>query len=161
MRMHMRTAVMVLGCMTGLAQAGERPCSVEQLSRMSWCELEQLYAQLPPGQMPSGFLPGKSIYCSRLRSCSVNLAWKGKHFCAGTMVNQWACHKAVDARVYLDKSWCDGKPAIVLDYRGRCGMWSDVRDEIREVCPGVYLGMMYRDTCTGPKRETFFALGCK
>jgi len=143
-----------------VAGAGERPCSVEELRRMSWCELEQLYRELPPGKGPCGYLPGKSIYCSRLRSCSTNLAWKGKHFCDGIMINQWAGWRAVDARVYIGESWLDCKPSIILDYRGRCGMWSDVRDEIREVCPDVYLGIMYREHCCGRKVETFFALGC-
>lgn len=50
--------------------------------------------------------------------------------------------RAIRANVYVDKSWLDGQDTIVLDYSKTsvCGM---IRDEIREVVPGVYLGKVW------------------
>jgi hypothetical protein len=46
--------------------------------------------------------------------------------------------------VYTADSWLDGRPALVFDY-SRSRLWPNVRDEVREVAPGLYLGIMYRD----------------
>ena len=53
--------------------------------------------------------------------------------------------KAIVARVYKDPSWLDGKECIVLDYSETSLVASHVRDEIREVEPGFYLGKVYWD----------------
>ncbi len=45
-----------------------------------------------------------------------------------------------------------------MDYRGMSHVWSDVRDELREVAPGVYLGLMYRCKAGQPRMKMFFAL---
>jgi hypothetical protein len=45
-----------------------------------------------------------------------------------------------------------------MDYSGTSRVWRDVRDEVREVSPGLYLGRMYRRTDCGPRFEMFFAL---
>jgi hypothetical protein len=74
------------------------------------------------------------------------------------MINQWRGVRAIRARVYEGESWLDGKPATYLDYHGTSRVWDDVHDEIREVCPGVWLGVMYHRDCPCPKFGTFFAL---
>ena len=51
--------------------------------------------------------------------------------------------KAVRAKVYKDPSWFDGKETIVLDYSKTSLLARRVRDEIREVSPGVYLGLVF------------------
>jgi hypothetical protein len=42
-----------------------------------------------------------------------------------------------------DSSWVDGRPCIVLDYSRTSFVASMVRDEIRELAPGVYLGVVF------------------
>ncbi len=50
-----------------------------------------------------------------------------------------------------------------MDYQGSSLIWNDVRDELREVAPGLYLGAMYLRRSTGPKFKMWFALeaSCK
>jgi hypothetical protein len=133
---------------------------------MSWCDLEQLYRQAAPGAIPAGYLRGRAIYCpcaplTPMRSKMTQAMWQGKHFCPadGTLINQWCLNtKAVRARVCPGESWLDGGPSIIMDYRGMSHVWKDVRDEIREVAPGVYLGLMYRCKAGHPRMKMFFAL---
>ncbi len=139
---------------------------LQQLACMNWCDLEQLYRQAKPGTIPAGYLRGRAIYCpdaplTPARAKMSQTLWHGKHFCPadGTLINQWCLGaQAVQARVCYGDSWLDGQPAIVMDYRGMSHVWSDVRDEIREVAPGVYLGLMYRCKRGEARRKMFFAL---
>ena len=62
--------------------------------------------------------------------------------------------KAIIARVYKGESWLDHKECIVLDYSETSMIASWVRDEIRMVQPGLYLGKVYG----GQKRLIDFAL---
>lgn len=138
---------------------------LEQLAGMSWCALEELYRQAPPGTIPAGYTRGRAIYCpgaalTPARSKMTQTMWHGKHFCPadGTLINQWCFGRAVRARVCYGDSWLDGKPSILMDYRGMSRVWSDVRDEVREVAPGLYLGLMYRCKSGQPRMKMFFAL---
>jgi hypothetical protein len=45
-----------------------------------------------------------------------------------------------------------------MDYRGMSHIWGNVRDEIREVAPGLYLGLMYRCKADRSRMKLFFAL---
>jgi hypothetical protein len=161
---------------SGVARAGQepaavspvaRPCSLEQLARMSWQELECLYRQSPPGTIPDGYARGRPLYdpqapLTATRSRVTRLLWHGKHFCAadGTLVNQWCGFKAIRAEVGYGPSWLDGAPSIVMDYGHTSRVWADVRDELREVAPGLYLGAMYQRRDGGAKFKMFFALDC-
>ena len=62
----------------------------------------------------------------------------------GTMINRlFGAAKAIPADVYVGESLIDGQPSLILDY-SHSKLWPDVRDEIREVAPGLYLGVMYK-----------------
>jgi hypothetical protein len=37
----------------------------------------------------------------------------------------------------------DGRPSIILDYARTSRIYRPFRDEIREISPGLYLGLMY------------------
>ena len=50
---------------------------------------------------------------------------------------------AIVAEVYKDKSWLDGKECIVLDYSNTSLVAKWIRDEIRQIGDGVYLGKVY------------------
>jgi hypothetical protein len=139
--------------------------SAEQLERMNWCELEQIYHQAEPGAVPDGYAPGRAIYCpdsllTPARSRVTRTLWHGKLFCSadGTLINQWCLGvHAIRARVYYGTSWLDGKPSIIMDYCGMSHVWANVRDELREVAPGLYLGIMYNRK-TPCQIKTFFVL---
>ena len=50
---------------------------------------------------------------------------------------------AIAAAVYKQDSWYDGKPCIVLDYSKTSFVAQKIRDEIREIAPGVFLGLVF------------------
>jgi hypothetical protein len=163
-------ALIVLVCAAAASAGGDPPpacpaLSFEQLAAMPWAELEQLYRQAAPGAIPNGFARGRVVYppCERhggLKTTFAGLTWHGKHFCAadGTLVNQWLGVRAIRARVGYGESWLDGRPAIILDYSCTSHVWADVRDETREVAPGLYVGAMYRHRCSEPYLKLFFVL---
>ena len=51
--------------------------------------------------------------------------------------------RAVRAKVYIGDSWLDGNKAIIFDYSKTSFIAQGIRDEIREVEPGVYLGKVW------------------
>jgi len=74
-------------------------------------------------------------------------AWRGKVVDAKAgrlknIVTPFAV-RAVEAEVYQAPSWYDGQPCIVLDYSRTSFVARKVRDEIREVAPGVFLGLVF------------------
>jgi hypothetical protein len=74
------------------------------------------------------------------------------------MINRLAGgREAVTASVYVGESWLDGKPSLILDYAGSKS-FGDVRDEMREVSPGFFVGLTYVRKCPAPKLAMFFAL---
>ena len=128
------------------------PCFEELILKNS-CELEQIYRQAKPGTFPVGFARGHVIYrqnepLAHSKERVTALLWHGKHFSAdGTLINQWAGVRAIRAKVHFGESWLDGQQSIILDYSDTSLLWSDVRDEMREVAPGLYVGAMYRGRC--------------
>jgi len=62
--------------------------------------------------------------------------------------------EAIVAKVYKGKSWLDDKECIVLDYSETSLIAQWVRDEIRQIGPGFYLGKVY----FGKKRLIDFCL---
>jgi hypothetical protein len=157
-------AWVLFGVGTAAAQDNGPVLCLEQLAKMNWPDLEHLYRHAPPASVSPGFLRGKAIYCqdSRFagpRTAVTNFLWHGKHFrddC--TLVNQWCGFKAIKARVYPGCSWLDGQPSLIMDYSETSHVWADVRDELREVAPGLYLGAMFQRRCPEPKFKMFFVL---
>lgn len=149
------------------AAEGPQPLTAQCLLRMNRCELEALYRQAPPAPVLDGYFAGLAIRrpggkLAAVSSSATGLIWKGKQFCAaaGTLINRWACGvEAVEAQVHPGESWVDGQPALIMDYRGSSPVvWRNVRDELREIAPGLYLGVMVQDRAAGPKVGQFFAL---
>lgn len=144
-----------------------QPLTMKCLLRMGRCELEALYRDAPAAPILDGYCAGLAIRrpggkLARPCSSAAGLIWKGKQFCAeaGTLINRWAGGlEAVEAHVYSAESWVDGKPALIMDYRGSSPVvWRNVRDELREIASGLYLGVMVHDRAAGPKVGQFFAL---
>jgi hypothetical protein len=123
------------------------------LLRLSAEELDTLFRSADPGPIPSGEAHGTVLVRpgSDLAEPAAKLlhliAWKGKVFDPdkGELMNEvgpfgW---KSVRAKVYKDESWLDGKQSIVLDYSDTSLIAHWIRDEIREVYAGTYLGIVY------------------
>jgi hypothetical protein len=141
------------------------PLTADNLSHNDQAALEGLYRHTVPGAMPSGYYAGRALPSPGSRrgarqSKLIGLLWKGKEFPAeGVMVNHLAFDvSAIRSHVYIGESWLDGGPAIILDYSSTSRLFSKVRDEVREVSPGFFLGVMYVRKSSGPKRVMFFTL---
>ena len=118
-------------------------------------ELDELFRNSPVGEIPNGDADGKVLAGSKHQDTvsdtvawvAEQLVWKGKVFDRekGELRNKILPFgaKAVRAKVYKEASWFDGKETIVLDYSKTSVLAQRVRDEIREVAPGLYLGLVY------------------
>ncbi|MCA8954388.1 MAG: hypothetical protein KDE27_33080, partial [Planctomycetes bacterium] len=127
------------------------------LLRLARADLDDLFASHPATASPTGYTRGTAIVCSggvvrrtigRVLACCVRLlCWQGKVFdpVAGTLQNRISPFRirAIRARVYPTASWSDGGPAVVLDYSQTSFVARRIRDEIREVAPGLWLGQVY------------------
>ena len=128
------------------------PPDIPALLAMSSDELDELFRRSPAGEIPDGDAEGKVLVVPGT-SVSDNvagrraLAWQGKVFDRekGELRNKILPFglKAVRAKVYKEASWFDGKETIVLDYSKTSFVARKVRDEIREVAPGLYLGLVF------------------
>ena len=143
-----------------------RPQTMGELVRMPASDLTALYLASPPAAAPSGFAPGRAIKNPGSRRTAANaratrLVWQGKVFRDdGTMVNRlFGVGRAIPAEVYTGESLLDGRPALILDY-SKSRLWPDVRDEVREVSPGLYLGIMYRGR-EAMEQKMFFTLDAR
>jgi hypothetical protein len=158
-------AAVVAAGLVSAAQPDYAPgYTLDQLVRMDRAQLEALYRAAEMGHTPDGVTSGRAIRNpgSRLTvptSRVVRVLWQGKVFTDdGMMVNRVLGVRAVHARVYAGESWLDGRPAVIMDCAGASRLFPDVRDEIREVSPGVWLGVMYTRKPAGPEQTMFFAL---
>lgn len=138
--------------------------TVAKMLKMSQTQLDDLFAQSPSGEIPSGEAHGTAIiapgttYTQDMANFINHFAWQGKIFdpAKGTLRNKILPFglNAIIAKVYKGPSGMDGKECIVLDYSETSLVAHWVRDEIREVAPGIYLGKVY----LGKKRLIDFAL---
>src|SRR5579871_4897150 len=127
----------------------------KQLLSMSQPELDALFSAHESGPIPDGEANGTAIIApgtdiSPAIAEFINIfGWKGKVFDSkdGYLRNIILpiAIKAIVARVYKDPSWLDGKECIVLYYSQTSLVASHIRDEIRAIEPGFYLGKVYWD----------------
>lgn len=142
--------------------------AVEKWLGRSREELDQIYRGAGPGQIPEGNTHGTAIVAGSLWSKSLArvarlFAWQGKVFDlfgpdrqSGVLVNKITPFSLtfIVAKVYLGDSWLDGRPTIIIDYSSTSFFAKAIRDEIREIEPGVYLGKVW----WGKTRVLDFAL---
>ena len=124
-----------------------------QLLSMTQKELDDLFSNSPAGDIPNGEAQGTAIIASDTVFSApiasiINLfGWQGKTFDAahGTLRNRITAFgvDAIVAQVYKGASWFDNKECIVLDYSQTSLVASHVRDEIRQIQPGFYLGLVF------------------
>jgi len=129
-------------------------------------ELCALYRSAEPGRQPCGSMRGTAIWAPGEKrnvraSKFTRLGWQGKIFREdGTIRNRVIGLPMFKAEVYHGASWLDGCPSIIMDYADS-KLFPDVRDEIREVAPGIYLGITYLRACPAPELAMFFILETK
>ncbi len=129
--------------------------TAKQLLSMSQKELDDLFSASPAGDIPNGEAEGTAIVASgtpfsqEIASLVNIFAWQGKNFDAahGTLTNRISVFgvNAIVAEVYKAASWFDNKECIVLDYSKTSIAAKHIRDEIRQIGPGNYLGIVYWD----------------
>ncbi len=128
----------------------------EDLLNSSPAELDALYRQAPIGPIPDGVAEGHVLFIAdtpvnRLITSSVNaLAWQGKVFFRdkGYLLNLVSAFRLrlVKATLSRGESWfCPREEAIILDYSKTSFLAQKIRDEIREVAPGLFIGQAYWD----------------
>ncbi|HEY3913705.1 MAG TPA: hypothetical protein VGN61_04390 [Verrucomicrobiae bacterium] len=136
--------------------------TIDKLIGLSRKELDDLFTANEPGPIPVGNSQGAAIVnpgsmmARIIRRFVYTFAWQGKIF------TQYKCPKCgdlvltllenkigptgintIEARVYYDASWLDGKKVIVLDYSKTSFVAQKIRDEIRLVSPNLYLGKVW------------------
>jgi hypothetical protein len=124
-----------------------------QLLDMTQTQLDDLFRASPAGPIPDGMAKGTAIiapgtkYTETIAELVNHFGWQGKVFDAkkGVLKNKILIFgfEAILARVYVDKSWLDGKDCVVLDYSETSILAHYIRDEIRLIGPGFYLGKVY------------------
>jgi hypothetical protein len=133
----------------------ETVIDVPALEAMSQAELDETFRRSPAGEIPRGegegtvlVAPG-SVLTEPAAKLIHLLAWKGKVFDPdrGELRNEVLLTGilAVRAKVYKEASWFDGEECIVLDYSHTSLIAHWIRDEIRLVAPGLYLGIVFWD----------------
>jgi hypothetical protein len=145
------------------ATASPTALTLDELTTLPRRQLNELFrSSLQPtdlrraGVMPDGDTQGVAIvgkgplarrFWARFARI---LCWQGKVFTRqdddnAMLVNKitFAGIKAIKARVYRGPSRLDGQECIVLDYSRTSLVAKLIRDEIREVAPGVFLGLVF------------------
>ena len=139
--------------------------TLDDLVRLGPIELERLYRQAPPAPIPTGkikgqpvVLPGSALAVPASRAG--RSVWQGKIFDpdAGMAVNRFFGLPVIRGELSYGHSWLDGRPALILDYERTSRVYARYRDEIREVAPGLLLGLMYERTQPRPSQAMYFAL---
>ena len=141
--------------------------ATQKLMDMKRADLEAMYRASGSGPVPDGKADGLATLASgtgagRVSEALFSFFWHGKVFDAkkGELVNRLVVGRAVKAKVFIGPSWLDGKPSVIIDYKGTSWIAGAVRDEIRMVAPGVYLGFAYVRAPDGgaPRADLLFAL---
>jgi hypothetical protein len=124
-----------------------------QLLAMSQAQLDDLFRSNPAGDIPNGSANGTAIiapgtrYSATIAEVINHFGWQGKVFDAanGLLKNRILAFgvEAIIAKVYKAPSWLDQQECIVLDYSQTSILAHRIRDEIRLISPGFYLGKVY------------------
>ncbi len=138
-------------------EEGDEPIAKEQipsklagLSASSRDSLNRLYSGATAGEIPDGESNGKTIvlpgsYVGKLLSAFANWIWKGKVFdrANGCLINKILGMRIIKAEVFKGPGWSDNREAVIVDYGRSSLVACFLRDEIREIQPGLYLGRAF------------------
>jgi hypothetical protein len=120
---------------------------------MRSAERDDVFRASPPGPVPTGVGDGLALLplppvLTRVAAQLIRVtSWRGKVFDDDgrklrNRITPFGI-KAIAAEVYPDQSWLDQGDCIVLDYSKTSLVARWIRDEIREVAPRTYLGLVF------------------
>jgi hypothetical protein len=162
---HYYFATLITSLLLVLPLKAQTTLNIDSLGKMSASQLEELYRNGKVFEPTDGYLKGKAFpkpdkFGHKLRSETIGLVWKGKNIYTkeALMLNQVGKKQMVAASIANEESWLDGKPSVIFDYASGPKWAQKARDEVREIAPGLYLGIMYFRDCPCPKMGMFFAL---
>lgn len=123
------------------------------LTRLSNRELDAVFRASPAGRVPGGRLAGTALLFPGtlagrvLARLAHLLVWQGKvtdrsRRSLKNLVGP-AGTQAIQARLSHDRSWVDGRKCLLIDYSQTSTVAHMVRDEVRLVAPGLYLGVVW------------------
>jgi hypothetical protein len=146
-------------------QTAPAAVTLDQLLGMTPAQIESVYRWGTAVVIPAGRVRGTAILApgtrrARIVSRGARLLWQGKVFEEGeaTAVNRFFGMRMIRGQLYEGPSWLDGRPSLVLDYSQTSRIYADNRDEIRQVAPGLFIGLMYDRTTAPPELKMYFAL---
>ena len=162
---HCYYATLLATVVLALPLKAQITLNIDSLGKMSTSQLEELYRNGKVFEPSDGYLKGRAFpkpdkLGHQLRSEAIGLVWKGKNIYTNEaiMLNQVGKKQKVAASISKEESWLDGKPSVIFDYASGPKWAQKARDEVREIAPGLYLGIMYFRDCPCPKMGMFFAL---
>ena len=140
------------------------PLTPKALLDLSQSELDDLFRSSEAGPIPEGEAAGTvimhpgTIFADIAAEAAEAVAWQGKVFdpVTKTLKNKVTAAGIAEVQAAVDfgESWFDQQKCIVLDYSKTSTVARSVRDEIRQVAPGLYLGIVF----IGDKKTINFAL---
>jgi hypothetical protein len=149
----------------GQTPAAPAAVTLDQMLHMSPGQLHTIYHQGIAAPLPAGQIRGTAIVSpgtsrTRVLSRGARLMWQGKVVQPDqtSAVNRFFGMPVIRGQLYYGSSWLDGQPSLILDYSQTSRVYADNRDEIRQVAPGLFLGLMYDRTTAPPKLAMYFAL---
>jgi hypothetical protein len=138
---------------TPVEHAAEAPLDEGRLQLMSNGDLDTLFRSSPAGHLTPGVHNGTVLLFPGSRLCQVIarilylVAWQGKVVdrAGAGLVNRITplSLRFIKAHVGTGVSWVDDRPCVVLDYSKTSFVARTVRDEMRPVAPGLYLGVVW------------------
>ena len=120
------------------------------LFRLNEAQLASLYASGASIPIPGGRSRGIALLFPNsgltpaLAQVS-RLVWQGKVVdpARGTLVNRVLGFPLIPAKVYEGESWFDDGRAIIIDYADTSSSFFFMRDEVRRIAEGLWLGRSY------------------
>lgn len=137
--------------------AGSPVTGLRQATPCCW---ELLFREGTICHAPRGSTGGTVLYTDgkfpRVTARFQGAVWKGKTFHAdGTFTNRWLGGvRAVSSHSRVEPSWLDGQPCLVMQYAPSAPVFGNVRDELRQIAPGAWLGRSY-DASSGRGKNWF------
>jgi hypothetical protein len=120
------------------------------LVRLNAHQLEAVYAAGESIPIPGGRSRGIALLfpnsgLTPLLAQISRLVWQGKVVdpARGTLVNRVVGFPLIPAKVYEGESWFDDGRAIIIDYAETSSSFFYMRDEVRRIADGLWLGRSY------------------
>jgi hypothetical protein len=130
----------------------------ESLSHFNSVLLDDLYASGEAVPLPTGLartiaLPFPDSGFTPVLSVATRAIWQGMSVDAdqARLVNRVLGFSVVPARIYEGESWFDDRAATIVDHAETSATFRNMRDEIRRIADGLFLGRTYYRSGSNPR----------